>query len=105
MCAVVASLSGAKIIYLGLDTPLKDIISTVNKFEPKLLCVSISESEKLLDQADCLLTIRAELKKTVKIITGGKGAPDNLPAIQKMEDFNSFNRWLKDFEERLATAV
>ena len=105
MCAVVASLSGAKIIYLGLDTPLEDIIATANKFEPKLLCLSISASEKLLDPEDCLLSIRAKLKNTVKMITGGKGAPDNLPSIQKMEDFNSFNQWLKDFEEQLATAV
>ena len=105
MCAVVASLSGAKIIYLGVDTPLKDIISTANKFKPKLLCLSISESEKLLDTEDCLLTIRSELKNTVKMISGGKGAPDNLPAIEKMDNFNSFNRWLQDFEDQLATAV
>ena len=105
MCAVVASLSGAKIIYLGVDTPLKDIISTANKFKPKVLCLSISESEKLLDTEDCLLTIRSELKNTVKMISGGKGAPDNLPAIEKMENFNSFNRWLQDFEDQLATAV
>ena len=105
MCAVVASLSGAKIIYLGVDTPLKDIISTANKFKPKVLCLSISESEKLLDTEDCLLTIRSELKNTVKMISGGNGAPDNLPAIEKMEIFNSFNRWLQDFEDQLATAV
>lgn len=105
MCAVVASLSGAKIIYLGLDTPLEDIIATANNFEPKLLCLSISESEKFLDPEDCLLAVRAKLKKTVKMISGGKGAPDNLPSIQKMENFNSFNQWLKDFEEQLATAV
>ena len=105
MCAVVASLSGAKIIYLGVDTPIKDIISTANKYEPKVLCLSVSESQKVSDPTDSSLTIRAKLKKTVKMIAGGKGAPDNLPAIQKMEDFNSFNEWLKDFEERLATAV
>ena len=97
--------SGAKIIYLGLDTPLEDIIETANKFEPKLLCLSISASENLLDPEDCLLSIRTKSKNTVKMITGGKGAPDNLPSIQKMENFNSFNQWLKNFEEQLATAV
>jgi hypothetical protein len=38
------------------------------------------------------------------MISGGEGAPDNLPSIQKMEDFNSFNEWLKDFEKQLPTA-
>ncbi len=105
MSAVVASLSGAKIIYLGLDTPLKDIIETANKFEPGVLCFSISCGQKLLDTEDSLLTIRRELKKKVTILSGGKGTPDNLPGINKMEDFNTLNQWLEDFEKSLPTAT
>lgn len=105
MSAVVASLSGAKIIYLGLDTPLEDVISTANKFEPELLCFSISCGQKTLDTEDGLLRVRSELKKKVKIISGGKGTPENLPGISKMEDFNSFNQWLVDFEKQLPAAI
>ena len=105
MSAVVASLSGAKIIYLGLDTPLEDVISTANKFEPELLCFSISCGQKALDTEDGLLRVRSELKKKIKIISGGKGTPENLPGISKMEDFNSFNQWLVDFEKQLPAAI
>ena len=105
MSAVVASLSGAKIIYLGLDTPLEDIILTANNFNPKLLCLSISTGKKLLDTEDCLLKIKTELNKNVTIISGGKGTPDNLPGITKIEDFNNFNHWLENFEKQLLTAV
>lgn len=105
MSAVVASLSGAKIIYLGLDTPLEDIISTANNFKPKLLCFSISSSEKLFDTEDCLLKIRNKLNKDVTLISGGKGTPENLPGIKKIEDFNTFNHWLENFEKQLLTAV
>jgi len=105
MSAVVASLSGAKIIYLGLDTPLEDIISTANNFEPKLLCFSISCGQKVLDTEDCLLKIRSEVKKKVTIISGGKGTPENLPGINKMEDFITFNQWLENFEKELPTAI
>ena len=105
MSAVVASLSGAKIIYLGLDTPLEDIISTANNFEPKLLCLSISSGKKSLDTEDCLLKIKNELNKNVTLISGGKGTPDNLPGITKIEGFNNFNHWLENFEKQLPTAV
>ncbi|MBC8283329.1 MAG: cobalamin B12-binding domain-containing protein [Nitrospinae bacterium] len=105
MSAVVASLSGAKIIYLGLNTPLEDIISTANTLEPQLLCFSISSSEKLLDTEDCLLKLKNELNKNVTLISGGKGTPENLPGIKKIEDFNTFNHWLENFEKQLLTAV
>jgi methanogenic corrinoid protein MtbC1 len=105
MSAVVASLSGAKIIYLGLDTPLEDIISTANIFEPKLLCLSISSGKNLLDTEDCLLKIKTELKKNITLISGGNGTPENLPGIKKIEDFNNFNHWLKNFENQLLTGV
>ncbi len=105
MSAVVASLSGAKIIYLGLDTPLGDIISTANNFKPKLLCLSISSGDKLLDAEDCLLKIKTELNKNVTLISGGKGTPENLPGIKKIEDFINFNHWLENFEKQLLTVV
>lgn len=105
MSAVVASLSGAKIIYLGLDTPLEDIISTVNKFRPKLLCLSISCGKKILNTEDCLLKLKTELNKNVALISGGRGTPENLPGITKIDNFNNFNRWLENFEKQLPTAV
>jgi MerR family transcriptional regulator, light-induced transcriptional regulator len=105
MSAVVASLSGAKIIYLGLNTPLEDIISTANNLEPKLLCFSISTGKKLLDTEDCLLKIKSELNKDITLVSGGKGTPENLPGVKKIEDFNTFNHWLENFEKQLLTAV
>ncbi|MBC8283419.1 MAG: MerR family transcriptional regulator [Nitrospinae bacterium] len=105
MSAVVASLSGAKIIYLGLNTPLEDVITTANKYNPKILCLSISCGGKNLDTEESLLKIRKELNKTTTIISGGKGTPENLPGINKMENFNTFNHWLEDFEKQLPKAV
>jgi MerR family transcriptional regulator, light-induced transcriptional regulator len=104
MSAVVASLSGAKVIYLGLNTPLEDIISTTNNFEPEVLCLSISCGKKDLDTEDCLLQIKTELNKSVTIISGGKGTPQNIPGITNIEDFNTFNHWLENFEKELLRA-
>jgi MerR family transcriptional regulator, light-induced transcriptional regulator len=101
MSAVVASLSNAKIIYLGLDTPLEDVIATANKYNPELLCISISTGNKPLDPEDGLLKIRKSLNNKIKIVSGGRGAPESLPGILRMEDFTKFNDWLGDFENSL----
>jgi len=101
MSAVVTSLSNAKIIYLGLDTPLEDVIATANQYNPELLCISISTGDKPLDPEDGLLKIRKSLSSKTKIVSGGRGAPESLPGILKMEDFTKFNDWLGDFENTL----
>ncbi len=101
MSAVVASLSNAKIIYLGLNTPLEDIIATASKNNADLLCISVSSGEKQDDPEDGLLQIRKELGKKIKIVAGGRGTPENLPEVLKMDDFTKFNDWLGEFENTL----
>ncbi len=102
MSAVVTSLSNAKIIYLGLDTPINDIIDTSNKHNAELLCISISQGNKIQDPEEGLIQIKEGLNKKIKIISGGKGTPENLPGILKMENFYDFNDWLGDFESTLS---
>ncbi|MBT5548980.1 MAG: MerR family transcriptional regulator [Nitrospina sp.] len=105
MSAVVASLSGAKVIYLGLDTPVEDMITTANKYNPKLLCLSISCCQKPMETEDSLFKIRNGLGKNIKIVAGGKGTPEHVPGIRKVGDFNNFNNWLMDFENNLQPSI
>ena len=105
MATVVASLSGGKIIYLGINTPLEDIISTAKNQQPELICFSISCILNPLDTKEKVARIKNELKNKAAIICGGKGTPENFPNINKIEDFNVFNKWLEKFEEQLPTAV
>ena len=104
MAAVVASLSGGKIIYLGIDTPLEDIISTTKNQKPELICFSISCILNPLDTKEKVSRIRNELENKVAIICGGKGTPKNLPGVNKIEDFNFFNNWLEEFESSLTVS-
>ena len=104
MATVVASLSGGKIIYLGIDTPLEDIISTAKDQKPKLICFSISCILNPLDTEEKILRITTELKNKVAIVCGGKGTPKNLPTVHKIENFNLFNKWLEEFESNLTVS-
>ena len=101
MATVVASLSGGKISYLGTNTPLEDIISTAKIQKPKILCFSISCILNPLETKEKIFCIRNELKNNLAIICGGKGTPENFPGVNKIEDFNFFNKWLQEFESNL----
>lgn len=103
MSSVVASLTHAKIIYLGLNNPVESLIKTAKNHKPQIICLSISWLfiEKPLDTENYLIRIKEELGNDTKIICGGKGAPDNLPGIVKIKDFIRFNNWLGEFENSL----
>ena len=105
MAAVIASLSGGKIVYLGPDTPLEDIITTAKNQKPEVLCFSVSCILNPLDTEEKISKISSELKNKAKIVCGGKGTPENFPSINKIEDFKLFNKWLKNFEEKLEARV
>ena len=44
MCAVVTSVTSSKVIYLGVDNPLEDIISTAENYKPEIITMSISHA-------------------------------------------------------------
>jgi methanogenic corrinoid protein MtbC1 len=56
MCAVITSTTNSKIMYLGVDNPIDEIVDASEKYNPELIAMSISHkfdnvtSEKLLIQ-------------------------------------------------------
>ena len=101
MATVIASLSGGKVIFLGPNTPLEDVILTAKNQDPRLICFSISCILNPFDIEEKIYRIKNNLKNKVSIVCGGKGAPKNLPGINMIEDFNLFNKWLEEFERNL----
>ena len=101
MATVIASLSGGKVIFLGPNTPLEDVVLTAKNQEPQLICFSISCILNPLDTEEKIYQIKNDLKNKISIVCGGKGAPKNLPNINRIEDFSLFNKWLEEFESNL----
>jgi DNA-binding transcriptional MerR regulator len=68
MCAVVTSLAEFKVVYLGPNSPVEDIIKTTEDCEAQLLCMSLSncvDSNKATEQ---LRQIRRILNKKINMI-------------------------------------
>ena len=99
MCAVVTSLTNFKIVFLGPDTPVKDIVKTTKNCQARLLGLSASgcvDSRKTINQ---LGQIRRGLDKKTNIAVGGKGAPGVSSGIACFDNLPDYYKWINKMEE------
>jgi DNA-binding transcriptional MerR regulator len=99
MCAVVTSLTNFKIVFLGPDTPVKDIVKTTKSCQARLLGLSASgcvDSRKTINQ---LGQIRRGLDKKTNIAVGGKGAPGVSSGIACFDNLPDYYKWINKMEE------
>ena len=98
MCAVVTSITDSKVIYLGIDTPVEEIVSVSKTYKPKIIALSISHAMKTSFSEDCLFKLRNDINKETLIITGGKGSPCNIPGVSNILDFKKYYNFLVKFK-------
>ena len=99
MCAVVTSVTKSKVLYLGTDMPLDEIIKTTNKYNPQVVAISISHSMSSEFSEDCLFKLRGDVDKKTKVVTGGMGSPCNIPDVIPVSDFKKYYDFLVTIAE------
>ncbi|MBT3510172.1 MAG: MerR family transcriptional regulator [Nitrospina sp.] len=105
MCAVVTSVTSSKVIYLGVDNPLEDIISTAENYKPEIITMSISHAFDPTTAENLLFKLRSELNSKTSMITGGKGSPCNIPGISYIPSFDKYYDFLSNFNQPEKTKV
>ena len=90
MCAVVTSITDSKVIYLGIDTPIEEIVTISKTYKPKIIALSISHAMGINFSEDCLFKLRNDINNETLIITGGKGSPCNIRGVSNILDFNNY---------------
>jgi len=98
MAAVVTSLTNFKIIYLGLNTPLKDIQATVDQSGAEILGLSISNSLPGSQIEKNITQLRKDLPRKIQIVLGGQGAPSSIPGTIGLKSFSEYYSWLQDLK-------
>lgn len=101
MCAVITSLTKLKIIYLGADTPLDDILNVVRQCEARMLGVSISTCVAPEDMQEGIARLKQGLPRDVALVTGGGGLQEEFPGVHHFSDFASYYDWLLEFTQSL----
>ncbi len=96
MAAVLAALNQKKVVFLGRDTPVEDIIFAVEQCNAELLGISISCIYDAKTARIQLKKLRQKISQDCNIIVGGEGAQCPIPGILKMQNLSEFFNWLQE---------
>ena len=99
MCAVVTSMADFRVVYLGPNSPVEDILKTTEHCDAQLLCLSISNCVQPKMAKDQLKQIRKGLNKTTNMIIGGEGALDAAPGINRLNNFLDYFEWISQLNK------
>ncbi len=99
MCAVVTAFSDNGIVFLGSDNSCKEVASTIEACEAKLLGISISSCFDTIRAENYLAQLRSQLSECVSIVVGGEGAPNTVSGVTKFSEFYDYYQWLGEISE------
>ncbi len=104
MAATVLSIAGCRVIYLGSDTPVPDIVTAASAFNTAAVCVSVSiAANKFMAMRD-VATLRDTLPSTTALILGGRGAPEGIPHTRVFSELDGILAWGQSMMDSHPTA-
>jgi MerR family transcriptional regulator, light-induced transcriptional regulator len=99
MCAVITSITNSKIMYLGFDNPIDEIVDASEKYNPELIAMSISHKFDFVTSEKLLLQLRKKIDKHISIVTGGKGSPCNIEGVSYISSFEKYYKFLIEMNQ------
>ena len=99
MCAVITSITNSKIMYLGVDNPIDEIVDASEKYNPELIAMSISHKFDNVTSEKILLQLREKIDKHISIVTGGKGSPCNIQDVSYIPSFEKYYNFLIEMNQ------
>lgn len=93
MAAMVLAVSGCRVIYLGSDTPVDDIVAAAESYDTAAVVISVSIAANRYMVARDLSSLRNKLDNEIDVLVGGRGAPDALENIESLGDLDILFDW------------
>lgn len=100
MVSTVAAAAEQKVVYVGPQTPIRELISATRRVHPVALCLSISG---VMDQRQSIRSVdelRVAIDEDVSMVVGGEGAPLPQPGVHRITEFTEFYDWARTRRER-----
>jgi MerR family transcriptional regulator, light-induced transcriptional regulator len=94
MCSLITSVTNSKIMYLGIDNPIEEIVDASEKYNPELITISISHKFDSVTSEKLLIQLREKIDKHISIVTGGRGCPSNIEGIEYIASFEKYYNFL-----------
>jgi len=95
MCAILVAWTGRRVVYLGPNTPVKDIAAALGKCNARQLVLSISAAADSNRTLGDLNALRTQLKPEITILAGGAGLSEFAPGVIRFNHIQNFYDYLK----------
>lgn len=86
--AIRFSLRGWRVVYLGMDTPIDELVAFLGSRPPDLLCVSVVCGQEPEAVHQLAARLRAGAPPSVHVVLGGRGIPDGLAPQEAGVDYH-----------------
>lgn len=93
MAATVLALAGCRVVYLGSDTPIEDIVAAAHSYDTTGVVISISVAANRFLITRDLTQLRDKLESDVQLLVGGRGAPEGLPNVDTIGGLRGLHAW------------
>jgi methanogenic corrinoid protein MtbC1 len=95
MAALVLSVSGCRILYLGTEVPVSQVASLARDLDARAVALSLSSATKGAGSNAHLRRLREMLPKRVALLAGGDGAPQPRHGVEVFRDLEDLDRWAR----------
>ena len=95
MAALVVAFAGCRILYLGTETPIPDMVSLTRDLGARALALSVSASGRKPRTTALVRRIRALLPRRTALLVGGAGAPLAFPGVQLFANLQGLEGWAR----------
>jgi methanogenic corrinoid protein MtbC1 len=92
MAALAVASAGCRILYLGTETPIPDMVSLVRDLGARALALSVSASGRARG-ATGVRRLRKLLPRRTALLVGGEGAPLTVAGVESFRDLAALDRW------------
>jgi len=95
MAAVVVASAGCRVLYLGTETPVPDMVTLTRDLGARALALSLAASARKPRTAALVRRVRGMMPRRAALLVGGEGAPASSPGVQVFKDLQGLEGWAR----------
>ena len=93
MAALIFASAGCRVLYLGTQTPVPDMVTLTRDLGARALALSVSASARKRPTATLVRRVRGMLPRRTALLVGGKGAAVSSPGVHVFTDLRALEGW------------
>jgi methanogenic corrinoid protein MtbC1 len=91
MAAALMAMRGVRVLYLGADTPVEQIVASARAANAEAVAVSASSGTRRGRAEHAIAALRAALPKRIRLWIGGAGAPPATTGVERLESLTALD--------------